>query len=290
MSIKITKAQYIQRLKDKNIEIKPTGIYINMGTKMEHICTCGNNFEISPRNVLNGNKCGCGYKKLNKRQNYFEEDYILELKSKKIKVKPLEKFINKSTKINHKCVCGNIWKIVPKNILKGQSCGCKFATNEQHKKELLNNNIKVELLGDYSYKHIPTEYLCTCGNKFTSKPSQVLKGYKCGCRRNYSLRDLNFYTDKKTILYYIKVNNLYKIGITLYDKNIEYSIYKKRFGRDIKNGVSIELIDYKIFNDGSEAFQLEQTIISENKNKKAKTSNILFFGNSELSKENVNPL
>ena len=53
------------------------------------------------------------------------EDYLKRINVKNPGIKALEEYIDTKTKILHKCVCGNIWKVMPKNILKGQRCGCK---------------------------------------------------------------------------------------------------------------------------------------------------------------------
>ena len=50
------------------------------------------------------------------------------------------------------------------------------------------------------------------------------------------------YTNRKTILYYIKVNRLYKIGICLHDKrykNIENNIIKGRYRNKVYNKINI---------------------------------------------------
>ncbi len=148
MPIKITKKQYIQKLNNNNIKIKLVGVYTNMKTKTEHICICGKYFKISPSSVLKGNKCGCGYNRKNKRQSYFEKDYLLELLDKNIKIKPLGLFINKSTKTNHKCICGNKWLISPRNVLKDITCGCK---------RIPEHIVYIKKLKDKSIEVIPLE-------------------------------------------------------------------------------------------------------------------------------------
>lgn len=290
MSKIITTKIYKSMLLDKGIEVKPIEDYNGRKEEILHKCICGKEWSVTPGRVLLGNKCGCGYKKKNKRQTYFQVDYDKELISKKIIPVPVEKFITLSTKINHKCKCGKIWKITPTNILKGQSCGCKFIGNKEHIQELKLNNISVQLVGKYTNKHSLTKYKCSCGKIFDTKPSQVLKGYKCGCMRNYSLRGLDFYKNKKTVLYYLKVNNVFKIGITLFRKNIEHSIFKSRFNNDIKKGVIIHINDCVVYDDGREAYKIEQSILSEYQEFKYNGCNILLSGNSELFSKDIRPL
>ena len=51
------------------------------------------------------------------------EEFIKELKEKKIEYKPLEKYDGASKKILFQCnQCGNIWGAKPTNILSGRGC------------------------------------------------------------------------------------------------------------------------------------------------------------------------
>ena len=72
----------------------------------------------------------------------------------------------------------------------------------------------------------------------------------------------DFYRNKPTILYYVKVNRLYKVGVTLYDKrrNISSNILKKRFRSSIKKGFDIEVLETKIYNNGEQAYLQEQVL------------------------------
>jgi len=61
------------------------------------------------------------------------------------------------------------------------------------------------------------------------------------------------YRNRKTILYYIKVNEYWKIGVAIHElyEDPEDTILKYRYVMDIKKGdVNIEIIDYKIYDDG----------------------------------------
>jgi len=85
-----------------------------------------------------------------------------------------------------------------------------------------------------------------------------------------------FYRGKKTWLYYIKIKGLYKIGVTL-DKGPD-SIHN-RFKKDKTN---IDIIDKFLFQDGADAYDIEQFIIKDNNNCKYIGENVLVSGNSEL--------
>jgi len=217
------------------------------------------------------------------------EEYLQKLKDKNIEVIPLELYIKNTHKIKHKCVCGNTWDVTPKMVKKGHQCGCKVTkprdTQEKYLNKLKNKNIKVEPIEDYISDKVKIKHRCICGNIWDVKPNAVKNGALCGCTK--LKHDFLFYKNKKTILYYIKVNNLYKIGITLYrNKGIEYSIFNRRFGSDVNNA-EIKIIDYKIYDDGSKAFETEQKILSKYKNKQYQGIDILRGGNTELFTENI---
>jgi len=59
---------------------------------------------------------------------------------------------------------------------------------------------------------------------------------------------------------------------------------KKRFGKELD---FIEILETKIFQNGAEAFLLEQNIINENWKYNYKGSKVLKSGNTELFTEDI---
>ncbi|MFY2157875.1 hypothetical protein ACOSZF_19895 [Cytobacillus firmus] len=55
----ITHRDYLNQLAAREIKVAPIDIYVNMRTKIKHRCVCGNEWDSSPINVLNGWLCGC---------------------------------------------------------------------------------------------------------------------------------------------------------------------------------------------------------------------------------------
>ena len=74
---------------------------------------------------------------------------------------------------------------------------------------------------------------------------------------------IELYKDRKTLLYYIKIEEIWKIGVAIHEKykNPVDTILKYRYGQDIRNGINIEIIDYKIYEDGKLAYLNEQEIL-----------------------------
>jgi len=76
---------------------------------------------------------------------------------------------------------------------------------------------------------------------------------------------------------------LYKIGVTLFKESIEKSL-KNRFGKELS---FIEVQKTEVFQDGAEAFLLEQKIINENWKHKYDGDKVLKSGNTELFTEDI---
>ena len=118
------------------------------------------------------------------------EEFIKELKEKKIEYKPLEKYDGASKKILFKCnQCGNIWGAKPTNILSGKGCPkCRDIEARRrwiysHDKfcELANEkNPNVEIVGEYTGNKNKIKVRCKKhGIEWEPLPAAVLRG--CGC-------------------------------------------------------------------------------------------------------------
>jgi len=231
-------------------------------------------------------------------------DYIKKLEDKEIKTQPLEKYKGAHVKILHKCICGNDYKVTPTHVYKGVTCGCskkkdlKYSTKE-YKKKLQDYNINVKCIDIYKGVHTKILHKCTCGNEWMIAPNHVIKDVKCGCRPvgyaktprdknvvSFHINNEKTYKDRRTILYYIKVNEFYKIGVTLFKKSVEKSI-KRRFSKDISNGVIIEILQSKIYENGAEAYLLEQNILQRFNNYLVLNESVLVSGNTELFSKDI---
>jgi len=68
--------RYIVELEKKNINVRPAEDYIKANVKIKHICICGNEWSVTPNNVLSGKTCGCS---ISKGENIIN-DYLKEIK------------------------------------------------------------------------------------------------------------------------------------------------------------------------------------------------------------------
>ncbi len=244
------------------------------------------------------------------------EDYLQKLLNNNIKVIPLEQYINTRTKILHKCTCNNEWDISPNNILKGTKClecGVKIVSKSKMKDvRKLIKEAKEKFNNKFSYSNIKTlsekltitcpehgEYENLIVNHLNSENGCRLCNHKkLGKINSIRLKDVDgfhswnkkVYKNRKTILYYIQVNGIYKIGITVYNKSIEKSI-KSRYRGDIKNGVIISIIKTKIYEDGIEAYIAEQTIKEKFSDFRYKAGDMNWFGGyTELFEKDIRNL
>lgn len=70
--MKLTNDEFLQRLKDKHIDVIPLEEYRYFNTKIKFLCSCGNEWETTPARVLLGNHCKkCGYSNMIGENNYF---------------------------------------------------------------------------------------------------------------------------------------------------------------------------------------------------------------------------
>ena len=200
-------------------------------------------------------------------------------------------YSNAKTKMKIKCnICGNTLYKTPTAHLNKNNKGCIHCSGKYKPtlEEFKNKAISVH--GDkYDYsnfiyisKDIPSRIKCnTCGTVFKQSPHNHIY-HKKGCSRCGMLKLHKKYFDAPTILYYIEFNFegslYYKIGITT--KGI-----KHRFSNDMT--YFSKLILSKEFNNGEEAFNLEQDILLKFKEFKAENVSFLRGGNSELFRINI---
>lgn len=108
---------------------------------------------------------------------------------------------------------------------------------------------KVEYLNTKSKVKI----ICKEHSEFLQTPNDHIQGNGCPeCGRLKT--NFEKYKNKPTTLYYVKINEFYKIGLT------QYGI-SKRFFNDLKQGVNIEIIKTWEFLDGIDAYYIEQKVL-----------------------------
>ena len=219
------------------------------------------------------------------------QDYIQKLQDKNIKIIPLEPYIRSTDKIKHRCECGKEYQQTPKRTLLNNKCGCNTGgrqkpTTEEFNKKLKDKGIKTKIIGEYKDIFVKTKCLCECGNEWLAEPRNILSGKRCGCRK--LLHEEELYKDKPTVLYYIKIGELYKIGIAMMQKSKdEISAVEARYNKDVKLGLEYTILDYKLYKNGYTAYKKEQQILMDNINNRYIGEKILIGGNTELFDINI---
>lgn len=204
------------------------------------------------------------------------EQYEQELHESEIDYWPLEAYKGAKIPILHFCLCGHEWLAQPQHILQGKGCPkCKGGTLKSHATYLSEiTDLDITCVDLYVNWSTPITHKCKQGHIWKSAPHNVLKGQGCP-----SCADYGFNTSKPALLYFIKIGEYYKIGIT--NRSVA-----QRFSRD--KDKAIEILREVHFQTGAEARIEEQRLLK--KYEKYRTTVIGYLksgGNTELFREPV---
>ena len=165
-----------------------------------------------------------------------------------------------------------------------QKCAWKNNGLNRKKTEAEVINLFNEVHGDYydysliNYDHCRAkiDIICPIHGVFSQEPAGHYNGQgcpKCAIFKRVETSKYNTYKNKPTILYYIKIGEFYKIGLT-------QSSLKSRFRSLFKD---IEIIKTWNFEDGWNAFKLEQYVLKKTERYKPLDKNLpINEGKTEL--------
>lgn len=83
--------------------------------------------------------------------------------------------------IEFQCKCGKLWLGRPSHIMAGSGCPV-CAGNQKLSKEIVNNRILnkgITLIGEYLGSGTKTNFKCSCGYIWSTKPSSIMSGVGC---------------------------------------------------------------------------------------------------------------
>lgn len=156
---------------------------------------------------------------IKKRTN---EEYVNELKIKNPSVIAIDKYINATTKIKHKCLTHDvIWEVAPASVLKG--AGCSICHSERiANSKLRTHDEYVELLKIYAphisvleeYKEAKAKILHYCSIhdiKWKASPDNILAGHYCKMCGNSKIAE-TFTKTKDQYTEQLKNKNIVCIG------------------------------------------------------------------------------
>ena len=186
-------ASFIEEIKNIDSNIKIIGEYINANTPIKFICSCGNETEREPGQMLLGyTKC---HKCAQNRITFGEfKSKILELypNIKIISDFPDAEYIKKRNKVSYMCECGQIDEKPMESLLNGVRCpictGHRISnksrkTNEQYINEVKLLNPDVEILSEYIGGDKPIKFKCKCGNIDVKNQARELIRKRCCCSK-----------------------------------------------------------------------------------------------------------
>lgn len=119
------------------------------------------------------------------RRKKTHEEYVAELAVRNSNIEVVDKYVNASTKIKHRCfIDGYEWFAKPNNILSGKGCpkcsGTIQKTHEEYIEEILLNGFNVEVLERYINAKTPILHRCKFHNiEWKICPSNILQGKGC---------------------------------------------------------------------------------------------------------------
>lgn len=178
---KMTKEEFLEKLKIKNPTFKLVGEFIDATTPTEFYHeTCGSTVTLVPRTVLSSND-RCEFCQGIEIRKEFESEI------EKHGFKCLEYNGYKKLALLKHEHCGREFYSVPKNFVKTFRCptcnpyNYKFTDREKFVKEMRKHTDKFSLIGDFNGMKVLAEFKCNkCGNVFSALPKNVIDGeYIC---------------------------------------------------------------------------------------------------------------
>lgn len=164
--------------------------------------------------------------------------------------------------------CNYIFEQQMNHHLSGKGCKkCADTTKRSSKESFVEKAITIHGKKRYNYDNViyknrgtKVSIFCNkCNENFDTVPGNHIHGTRprgCPCNKTRGSHTTKTYKGRRTLLYYIKVNGLYKIGLTL-------ETIKKRYAMEYAANYNIEVINKEWFEDGELALIKEQEIIKQ---------------------------
>lgn len=281
----ISKAKELHEYKYSYEKVK----YTNNKTKVTITCPEHGDFSQTPNSHLSG--CGCpecgGTKKLLSQEFIQKSNEVHNNKYDYSKVV----YVNVRTKVKIICPIHGEFEQTPDTHLQGKGClqcgydvvsESKTKSEDAYLKEVrkVHDDYYDYSLVNYFSAHDKITIVCPEHGSFTQTANSHLRGRGCpSCSKG------GFDPHKGGILYYLKVTantqeTLYKIGITNKSVNERFSV------KDLQK---IEVLSFKCYEIGADAYEEEQRILKKYKKYKYNGPAILESGNTEIFSKNILP-
>ena len=208
--MKVTNADFVQRLSIKNPNIEPLEKY--KGSKVSIMCrcrVCGHEWPARPANLLSGKGCKpCAIRRNAARQTKPHETFVAEVAIKNPDVEVLGKYIKSDEKILFRCrKCHFEWPATPDTILQGHGChwcgGSMRKDNDTFLAQLAKINPMIEPLEPYVNARDKILCRCThCKHEWPIAPDKLLQGNGC---RNCDKRNKTSFPEQAIYFYLRKI-------------------------------------------------------------------------------------
>ena len=285
MGRKLTTEEYQQYLIEDDRKIQCLEEYQGSMNKIKHQCLEGHQWTVSPNSIKNGTGCPiCAGVRPISTEEYHQQ--VVALNKGFI---CLEEYQTAKIKIKHQCSNGHQWKAKPLNIKTGTGCPTCATINQKITAEEYHQQVQdldkgFTCLEEYQGALTKIKHQCSKGHQWETNPGNIKTGYGCPtCSNLRTKRDI--YKDRPTWIYYIYIISLgvYKIGVALDESGGTINRYK---GSKIENNYRV--ITEVLYQDGYQAYQLEQHLINSNQNKKWRPTQ-KFGGQTECFYECIQP-
>ena len=204
--------EYISMLATKNETLNVVGLYVNMKTKIEHLCLlCNKNILITPEHALRGYGCkSCSAKINGQKLQLTHEQFKENVYSKNKNIELLTDYVGSSSPITCRCkICENIWTVKYPFQLYNSNCpncvakikGKKLQNTIDEFKDMIVPN--VTLLSDYQGANKKIDCLCNiCNFKWTVNQAGSLKRSGCpNCIKSHGELQIEIILKNKNIIY-----------------------------------------------------------------------------------------
>lgn len=167
-------------------------------------------------------------------------------------------YINDKTKIIVICKKHGEFSVKVRDHKKGGCPQCSLE-NRSRTLETFYRDVSKIHNNKYTYKNLPKiikvntnlKITCPLHGEFKQALVNHLRGNGCPLCAQKEIRwSKAYYTDKETTLYYVKIGNFYKIGLT------KRNIHKRFSNEKVKD--SLEVLQLWTFKNGGIAFEIEQ--------------------------------
>ena len=242
--------------------------YTSDADSIDIICNTHGVFSQIASSHVQGSGCPrCAIEKTHSEATYTTAEFIekASVKHSNYYTYPETNYVKGTVKVVITCPVHGTFQQTPVAHLTGQ--GCKVCVTAERGLKTRNSTANfIEQAGKVhgnKYCYANTSYVlsvekvtitCPIHGDFTQTPTNHLYGY--GCSRCGVVKSNKRFHHIPTTLYYFKIKDCWKVGITVFD-------VKTRYNTVDHSNIS-DLTTWK-FSSGKEAYEYEQNIISLNK-------------------------